>query len=243
MNLTFIVAFRIFKMNRFGVKIAPNVKNVIAAKYSTRGKNILRNKYPHKNSDGTFKEYNESITVLPKEFEQQDEYKNEKQMSQVYQDRYKKHQQMKEQMYTLKLSKAEIEENFKDKDSVCEHKTHQDGTINLDKDPYKKKQHQCIFCKYNIPLDYKNVQLLSQFVSPQTGFLYSQEVTGLCYFKYKELENTLFKARKLGLMPFFYKETVFVSDPNLFDPFKNNLKQIADDFDRRKLNADPQINE
>ncbi|RNA15230.1 28S ribosomal mitochondrial [Brachionus plicatilis] len=229
-------------MNRFGVKIAPNVRSVLAAAYSTRSKNILRQRYQHRNKDGTFKEFNESITVVPKEFEQQDEYKNEKRVGQIYQDRYKKQQQAKQYLFTLKLSKEEIAESVEQKD-VCEHRTQEDGTIQLEKSPYRKKQHQCIFCKYNVPLDYKNVQLLSQFVSPHTGLLYGQEVTGLCYFKYKELENTLFKARKLGLMPFFYKETVFVNDPNLFDPFKNNLKQIPDDYDKRKLNADPKINE
>lgn len=229
-------------MNRVGFNIAPNVRSVLSKAYSTRSKNILRNRYPHRNKDGTYKEYNESITVLPEEFAQLDEYKNEKRQDQIYKERYKKHQQMKEHFYTLKLSKKEIEEQLEFKDTDCDHQKHSDGTVSMEKDPFRKKMHQCIFCKYNVPLDYKNVQLLSQFVSPHTGLLYSQEVTGLCYFKYKELENTLFKARKLGLMPFFYKETVFVNDPNLFDTFKNNLKQIVDDFDKRKLNTDPKIN-
>jgi len=110
--------------------------------------------------------------------------------------------------------------------------------LSLSDDPYAKKMHQCIFCKYKIPLDYKNVQLLSQFVSPQTGIVYSQQVTGLCYYKYTELENVVFKAKKLGFMPFFYKETTFTSDPALFDPFTNNLKKIPNNYDRRKLNSD-----
>lgn len=228
-------------MIQVGFKIAPKVNRVLSAAYSTRGKNILRNRYPHRNKDGTYKEFNESITVVPEEFAQQDEYKSEKRQDQIYKDRYLKHQQMKQHFYSLKLSKAELQEELKPKNAECEYHKNEDGTVSMEKDPYRKKMHQCIFCKYNVPLDYKNVQLLSQFVSPHTGLLYSQEVTGLCYFKYRELENTLFKARKLGLMPFFYKETVFVNDPNLFDTFKNNLKQIVDDFDKRKLNADPKI--
>ena len=98
--------------------------------------------------------------------------------------------------------------------------------------------HQCVFCKYKIPLDYKNVQLLSQFVSPNTGIVYSQKVTGLCYFKYSELENVVFKAKKLGLMPFFYKETIFTNDPPVFDPFNNNLNMVPNNYDKRKLNSD-----
>jgi ribosomal protein S18 len=132
-------------------------------------------------------------------------------------------------------------------DSIGEDEQHQNWQ-NLDdmpkpiKDPYKKPMHQCIFCKYNIPLDYKNVQLLSQFISQHTGIVYSQHVTGLCHFKQTELEETVHKARMLGLMPFFYKETMFVLDePNLFNPFKNNLKQIEDNYDKRQLNADPTI--
>lgn len=39
--------------------------------YSGRVKNILRNRYPYRNDDGTFKEFNESVTIVPKEFEQQ----------------------------------------------------------------------------------------------------------------------------------------------------------------------------
>lgn len=39
--------------------------------YSRRGSNILRGKYWFRNPDGTYKEHNESITVLPEEFADQ----------------------------------------------------------------------------------------------------------------------------------------------------------------------------
>jgi ribosomal protein S18 len=106
-------------------------------------------------------------------------------------------------------------------------------------DPYKKSVHQCIFCKYNIPLDYKNIQLLSQFVSQHTGIVFSQQVTGLCNFKQAELEKTIHTAKLIGLMPFFYKESTYVlNEPSLFNPFKNNLREIEDNHDKRKLNVD-----
>lgn len=113
--------------------------------------------------------------------------------------------------------------------------------IKLDDDPFKIPPNQCVFCKYNIKLDYKNVQLLSQFVSPHTGIVYSQKATGLCYYKQEELEKTVFKAKKLGLMPFFYKETMFLKDPKLFNPFDNNLKRIRNHYDRRSLTADDEL--
>ncbi|CAG2177163.1 unnamed protein product, partial [Oppiella nova] len=43
--------------------------------------------------------------------------------------------------------------------------------------PYRKAKQICILCKYGIEVDYKNVQLLSQFVSPYTGRLYDKHIT------------------------------------------------------------------
>ena len=43
--------------------------------YSRRGSNILRGKYWFRNLDGTYKEHNESITVLPEEFADQGLFK------------------------------------------------------------------------------------------------------------------------------------------------------------------------
>ena len=107
----------------------------------------------------------------------------------------------------------------------------------LCEDPYKKTQHQSVFCQNDIPLDYKNVELLSQFVSPQTGIIYSQQVTGLCYSKYLELENTIVKARRLGMMPFFYKETMYAQENELFNPAKNILREIPNNYDQRKFTS------
>ena len=42
--------------------------------YSRKSNNILRNRYWYRNPDGQFKEYNESITVLPDEFKEQGKY-------------------------------------------------------------------------------------------------------------------------------------------------------------------------
>ncbi len=161
-------------------------------------------------------------------------------LAKQYEERYKRHLQQKEKLYSVQLPKQASKPQVEATKSLCQ-STQQDNNdmpIKLEQDPFKNEMHQCIFCKYNIPIDYKNVQLLSQFVSPHTGIMYSQQVTGLCHYKYIELEKTIFKAKKLGLMPFFYKETTFVDDPKLFDQFKNNLKQIPNNYDKRKLNSD-----
>lgn len=157
----------------------------------------------------------------------------------------------KQKLYSIKLPASENDQDFLSTQKPSEAKPpcpHIDKTpsnpyqpIKLEKDPFKNSVRQCIFCKYNIKLDYKNVQLLSQFVSPHTGIVYSQQATGLCYFKQEELEKIVFKAKKLGLMPYFYKETVFLNDPRLFNPFENNLKKIPNNYDKRILTADDEI--
>lgn len=76
-------------------------------------------------------------------------------------------------------------------------------------------------------IDFRNTKLLSQFVSPQTGFVFNQRTTGLCYFKQVELEKAVLKARRFHLMPYQWKETVYLDDPKLFNPYENNLKKAV----------------
>ncbi len=48
-----------------------SLNQTLTAQYSKATKDILRNRYPYRNQDGSFKEYNEAITILPKEYEDQ----------------------------------------------------------------------------------------------------------------------------------------------------------------------------
>jgi small subunit ribosomal protein S18 len=157
----------------------------------------------------------------------------------------------KEKSYSIKLPKSTPELSLTNPSQIqtqdsCPESGKQtrsaDAPIRLKEDPYKRPMHQCIFCRHKIKLDYKNVQLLSQFVSPHTGIVYSQKATGMCAFKQEELEKTVNMAKKLGLMPFFYKESMFLDDPKLFDPFVDNLKKAPSNYDKRKLTADDFIN-
>ena len=77
----------------------------------------------------------------------------------------------------------------------------------------------CLLCPHRNPeieLDYKNVRLLSQFVSPHTGKIYGGRITGLCSSKQKELAKNIRRARKIGLMPITMKYFDYHSDPKLF---------------------------
>lgn len=54
---------------------------------------------------------------------------------------------------------------------------------NLYKEPLKK----CILCRKRV--GYKNVQLLSQFIFPFTGYIHGRHITGFCGKKQKEITN------------------------------------------------------
>ncbi|XP_063849400.1 small ribosomal subunit protein bS18m-like [Scylla paramamosain] len=84
--------------------------------------------------------------------------------------------------------------------------------------PYQKEKVQCLLCKYDVKLDYKNVRLLSQFVSPYTGKMYGRNITRLCRKRQEELKSTIAKSKKAGYMAVMLKSVEFLKDPKLFDP-------------------------
>lgn len=86
--------------------------------------------------------------------------------------------------------------------------------------PYERPDRQCILCKHNIRLDYKNPRLLSQFVSPLNGQIYDKHITGLCEKQQIVLTNEIKKARNAMFMPIFYKHPKYNKDPVLFNPDK-----------------------
>uniref|UniRef100_A0A2K6UJY6 Small ribosomal subunit protein bS18m n=1 Tax=Saimiri boliviensis boliviensis TaxID=39432 RepID=A0A2K6UJY6_SAIBB len=72
---------------------------------------------------------------------------------------------------------------------------------------------KCILCGKCV--DYKNVQLLSQFVSPFTGCIYGRHITGLCGKKQKEITKAIKRAQILGFMPVTYKDPAYLKDPKV----------------------------
>jgi ribosomal protein S18 len=199
-------------------------------KYASKSKNILRNRYSIRKRDNLRHEYNESITLIPPEYADQDEYLNEKEQNKKFEEIYKSKRVNLAKKIGLQLPSKDEIENIDCQE--IKKQSDNDQPVTDIHDPYTKPMQQCIFCKYNIPLDYKNVQLLSQFVSPITGFLYRQEVTGLCWPKYDELDKVVRKARFAGLMPFRYKFENFINDPRLFHGLRDSLKDIPENFDK-----------
>uniref|UniRef100_A0A0A9WTH3 28S ribosomal protein S18c, mitochondrial n=1 Tax=Lygus hesperus TaxID=30085 RepID=A0A0A9WTH3_LYGHE len=84
--------------------------------------------------------------------------------------------------------------------------------------PFKKEKVECILCKMKIDPDYKNVRLLSQFVSPFTGLMYGRHITGLCRTKHERVAREISKSQNAGMMPYYNKEPEFLEDPKLFNP-------------------------
>ncbi|XP_057585852.1 28S ribosomal protein S18c, mitochondrial isoform X2 [Hippopotamus amphibius kiboko] len=79
--------------------------------------------------------------------------------------------------------------------------------------PYKEPLKKCILCGKRV--DYKNVQLLSQFVSPFTGCIYGRHITGLCGKKQKEITKAIKRAQIMGFMPVTYKDPAYLKDPKV----------------------------
>jgi small subunit ribosomal protein S18 len=68
----------------------------------------------------------------------------------------------------------------------------------------QKTKPLCVLTTYKIPLDYKNVALLSRFVS-ENGRILPRHLTHLKLKKQKELAKTIRRSRTAGLLPFVSK--------------------------------------
>ncbi|XP_072228795.1 small ribosomal subunit protein bS18m [Leuresthes tenuis] len=90
---------------------------------------------------------------------------------------------------------------------------HKDDTLVKMENPYKEPEKGCVLC--NITVDYKNIQLLSQFISPHTGRIYGRHITGLCGKKQKEVSKAIKKAHSMGFMSVTHKHPQFMKDPNI----------------------------
>merc|ERR1711981_1019434 len=75
------------------------------------------------------------------------------------------------------------------------------------------KKERCVAC--HIPVSWKNVQFLSQFISPWSGRMYERGVTNLCDNCYHTVRHAYKRAIDNGLLGRNYKQTAFMTDPNL----------------------------
>ncbi|KAM9087132.1 small ribosomal subunit protein bS18m isoform 1-T1 [Megaptera novaeangliae] len=77
--------------------------------------------------------------------------------------------------------------------------------------PYKEPLKKCILCGKRV--DYKNVQLLSQFISPFTGCIYGRHITGLCGKKQKEITKAIKRAQIMAKRPRDFASGAVVKNP------------------------------
>ena len=75
-------------------------------------------------------------------------------------------------------------------------------------------------CSKNIQIDYKNVELLSQFISPLSGRILSRHSTGICLEKQIQVALSIVRARNVGLMPYTFKLPSYISPELLPSPIR-----------------------
>ncbi|XP_032079879.1 28S ribosomal protein S18c, mitochondrial [Thamnophis elegans] len=79
--------------------------------------------------------------------------------------------------------------------------------------PYKEPLKKCVLC--GVTVDYKNIQLLSQFISPYTGHIFGHHITGLCAKKQNEMSKAIKRAQCVGFMSIMHKDPKFRNDPKI----------------------------
>ena len=84
-----------------------------------------------------------------------------------------------------------------------------------------------------IPISWKNPQLLSQFISPWSGRMYEKGVVNLTEKMYNKVRTEIKISIDNGLMGRNYKQTCFMSDPNLSSfEYNNKLSGTSDELPR-----------
>ena len=73
-------------------------------------------------------------------------------------------------------------------------------------------------CSKEIKIDYKNIELLSQFTSPVTGRILSRFSTGICLEKQTSISKAIKRSRVVGLMPYSIKFPAYISPDLLPTP-------------------------
>ncbi|MCM8773554.1 MAG: 30S ribosomal protein S18 [Candidatus Omnitrophica bacterium] len=72
------------------------------------------------------------------------------------------------------------------------------------KRPEVRFKKNCIFCKKNIEIDYKDVDLLSKFLSSKKKIL-SRRSSGNCAKHQRKLAKEIKRARFLSLLPYLLR--------------------------------------
>ncbi len=73
-----------------------------------------------------------------------------------------------------------------------------------DKMPFRRRVQRrkvCRFCAERIPIDYKDVRLLGNFIT-ERGKLIPSRITGNCARHQRELTTAIKRARNVALLPF-----------------------------------------
>jgi len=64
-----------------------------------------------------------------------------------------------------------------------------------------KFKKDCVFCKNDLDIDYKNIELLSRYISSR-GKILSRRISGNCAKHQRKLAREIKRARFLNLLPY-----------------------------------------
>lgn len=66
---------------------------------------------------------------------------------------------------------------------------------------WRRRRKFCFFCKEEVPIDYKNIDLLKRFVSDK-GKIRSRRSTGTCAKHQRKVSKAIKRAREIALLPY-----------------------------------------
>lgn len=66
---------------------------------------------------------------------------------------------------------------------------------------WRRRKKVCIFCKQDVAIDYKDVELLKKFLSEKNK-IRSRRATGNCAKHQRKLATAIKRAREMALLPY-----------------------------------------
>ena len=82
-----------------------------------------------------------------------------------------------------------------------------DSDIPLVRNVFFRRSKNCPLSGENAPdIDYKNIELLRKFITPDRGRIVPSRITSVSKKKQRKLSQAIKRARVLGLLPFVAKD-------------------------------------
>ncbi|MBI4722407.1 MAG: 30S ribosomal protein S18 [Candidatus Stahlbacteria bacterium] len=70
---------------------------------------------------------------------------------------------------------------------------------------YPERKKKCFFCSRDVPIDYKNVDYLKDYIT-KSGKILPRRITGICAKHQRPLAQAIMRARAMALLPYTKKQ-------------------------------------